>query len=129
MWTRSAPAAATTGSTAFSPASKYARRSAMPPPRRAGLSRSSHFTNEEGSRFAPYAMGSLVYVGGLSLEDAYAVRGIDGKTVGEELRRIGYAGSAKPGWLKPHAYLELHIEQGRSSRRKARSSARWKALP
>jgi len=84
----------------------------MPPPRRAGLSRSSHFTNEEGSRFAPYAMGSLVYVGGLSLEDAYAVRGIDGKTVGEELRRIGYAGSAKPGWLKPHAYLELHIEQG-----------------
>ena len=70
------------------------------------------FTNEEGSRFAPYAMGSLVYVGGLSLEDAYAVRGIDGKTVGEELRRIGYAGSAKPGWLKPHAYLELHIEQG-----------------
>src|SRR5262249_48681937 len=25
------------------------------------------FTNEEGSRFAPYAMGSLVYVGGLSL--------------------------------------------------------------
>ena len=87
------------------------------------------FTNEEGSRFAPYAMGSLVYVGGLSLEDAYAVRGIDGKTVGEELRRIGYAGSAKPGWLKPHAYLEPHIEQGRSSRRKARSSARWKALP
>src|SRR5262249_50929968 len=27
------------------------------------------FTNEEGSRFAPYAMGSLVYVGGLALED------------------------------------------------------------
>src|SRR5262249_40449944 len=70
------------------------------------------FTNEEGSRFAPYAMGSLVYVGGLSLEDAYAARGIDGKTVGDELTRIGYAGAAKPGWLKPHAYLELHIEQG-----------------
>jgi N-carbamoyl-L-amino-acid hydrolase len=70
------------------------------------------FTNEEGSRFAPYAMGSLVYVGGLALEDAYAVRGIDGTTVGEELRRIGYAGDARPGFLKPHAYLELHIEQG-----------------
>ena len=70
------------------------------------------FTNEEGSRFAPYAMGSLVYVGGLALEDAYAVRGIDGATVGEELRRIGYAGDARPGFLKPHAYLELHIEQG-----------------
>ena len=70
------------------------------------------FTNEEGSRFAPYAMGSLVYVGGLALEDAYAVRGIDGATVGEELRRIGYAGDARPGFLKPHAYVELHIEQG-----------------
>jgi beta-ureidopropionase / N-carbamoyl-L-amino-acid hydrolase len=70
------------------------------------------FTNEEGSRFAPYAMGSLVYVGGLALDDAYAIRGIDGATVGDELRRIAYAGSAKPGWLKPHAYLELHIEQG-----------------
>jgi beta-ureidopropionase / N-carbamoyl-L-amino-acid hydrolase len=70
------------------------------------------FTNEEGSRFPPYAMGSLVYVGGIALEDAYAVRGIDGATVGDELRRIGYAGDARPGFLKPHAYLELHIEQG-----------------
>jgi beta-ureidopropionase / N-carbamoyl-L-amino-acid hydrolase len=70
------------------------------------------FTNEEGSRFPPYAMGSLVYVGGLALDDAYAIRGIDGAAVGEELRRIGYAGDAKPGALTPHAYLELHIEQG-----------------
>jgi len=70
------------------------------------------FTNEEGSRFPPYAMGSLVFVGGLALKEAYAVRGIDGATVGEELRRIGYAGNARPGFLTPHAYLELHIEQG-----------------
>jgi N-carbamoyl-L-amino-acid hydrolase len=70
------------------------------------------FTNEEGSRFPPYAMGSLVYVGGLALDQAYAIRGIDGATVGEELRRIGYVGAATPGWLVPHAYLELHIEQG-----------------
>jgi N-carbamoyl-L-amino-acid hydrolase len=70
------------------------------------------FTNEEGSRFPPYAMGSLVYVGGLALDHAYAIRGIDGATVGDELRRIGYVGDAKPGWLVPHAYLELHIEQG-----------------
>src|SRR5262249_37580449 len=70
------------------------------------------FTNEEGSRFQPYAMGSLVYAGALALDDAYAIRGIDGATVGEELRRIGYAGDAKPGFLTPHAYLELHIEQG-----------------
>lgn len=70
------------------------------------------FTNEEGSRFPPYAMGSLVYVGGLALDHAYAIRDIDGATVGDELRRIGYVGDAKPGWLVPHAYLELHIEQG-----------------
>jgi N-carbamoyl-L-amino-acid hydrolase len=57
-------------------------------------------------------MGSLVYVGGLALEEVYAIRGIDGATVGEELRRIGYAGEARPGFLTPHAYLELHIEQG-----------------
>src|SRR5499427_10770282 len=69
------------------------------------------FTNEEGSRFAPYAMGSLFYVGGLALEDAYAIRGIDGALVGEELRRIGYVGAARPGFLAPHAYVELHIEQ------------------
>jgi beta-ureidopropionase / N-carbamoyl-L-amino-acid hydrolase len=70
------------------------------------------FTNEEGSRFSPYAMGSLVFAGGLAVADAYAIRGIDGATVGEELTRIGYAGTAKPGALQPHAYLELHIEQG-----------------
>jgi len=70
------------------------------------------FTNEEGSRFPPYAMGSLVYVGGITLDAAYAIRGIDGATVGTELGRIGYVGAATPGWLKPHAYLELHIEQG-----------------
>src|SRR5262245_53480938 len=44
------------------------------------------FTNEEGARFQPYAMGSLVYAGGLTLDDACAIRGIDGATVGEELR-------------------------------------------
>jgi N-carbamoyl-L-amino-acid hydrolase len=32
--------------------------------------------------------------------------------VGDELRRIGYLGMAKPGALRPHAFLELHIEQG-----------------
>jgi N-carbamoyl-L-amino-acid hydrolase len=70
------------------------------------------FTNEEGVRFAPYAMGSLVYTGALALEAAYTIRGIDGAGVGDELKRIGYAGEARPGWLEPHAYLELHIEQG-----------------
>lgn len=70
------------------------------------------FTNEEGARFQPDMMGSLVYVGGIGLEEAYAASDKEGASVGDELRRIGYLGAAKPGALKPHAFVELHIEQG-----------------
>jgi N-carbamoyl-L-amino-acid hydrolase len=70
------------------------------------------FTNEEGARFQPDMMGSLVYAGGLGLNEAYAASDKDGVAVGDALRRIGYLGPAKPGALKPHAFLELHIEQG-----------------
>src|SRR6266478_1215910 len=70
------------------------------------------FTNEEGARFQPDMMGSLVYAGGIGLNEAYAAADKDGLSVGDELRRIGYLGAAKPGALKPHAFLELHIEQG-----------------
>jgi beta-ureidopropionase / N-carbamoyl-L-amino-acid hydrolase len=70
------------------------------------------FTNEEGARFAPDMMGSLVYTGALGLEEALAVTGIDGATVGAELRRIGYAGEAPVGAPRAHAFVELHIEQG-----------------
>ncbi|WP_454813912.1 allantoate amidohydrolase [Labrys neptuniae] len=70
------------------------------------------FTNEEGVRYAPDMMGSLVHAGGLSIEEALAAIGTDGTRLGDELRRIGYAGELEPGFLKPHAYLELHIEQG-----------------
>jgi N-carbamoyl-L-amino-acid hydrolase len=70
------------------------------------------FTNEEGARFQPDMMGSLVYAGGLGLNEAYAATDKDGAAVGDELRRIGYLGGVKPGAVKPHAFLELHIEQG-----------------
>ncbi len=70
------------------------------------------FTNEEGVRFAPDMLGSLVYVGGLPLDAALATIGTDGSSLGEELERIGYAGNVEPEFLKPHAYVELHIEQG-----------------
>ena len=39
------------------------------------------FTNEEGARFHPDMLGSLVYVGGLSLEEAYASHSADGKVL------------------------------------------------
>jgi len=70
------------------------------------------FTNEEGVRYAPDMLGSLVAAGGLSVEDALATVGTDGTRLGDELERIGYAGPQEPGFLTPHAYVELHIEQG-----------------
>lgn len=70
------------------------------------------FTNEEGARFAPDMLGSLVYVGGLPLQDALQTKSIDGALLGEELQRIGYAGTDKLGLYRPHAFVELHIEQG-----------------
>ncbi len=70
------------------------------------------FTDEEGARFQPDMLGSLVYVGGLSLNQAYATRGVDGKVLRDELERIGYLGDAPMPLYQPHAYVELHIEQG-----------------
>ena len=70
------------------------------------------FTDEEGSRFPPDMLGSLVYVGGLGLEEALDVQGIDGAVVGQELDRIGYRGTAPCPGPAPRAFVELHIEQG-----------------
>lgn len=70
------------------------------------------FTNEEGVRFAPDMMGSAVFAGALPAETALAATGTDGAVLGEELARIGYAGAEPPGFFRPAAYLELHIEQG-----------------
>lgn len=70
------------------------------------------FTNEEGSRFAPDMLGSLVYVGGLDIETALEIVGIDGVSVGDELERIGYNGALPCPGPSPHAFVELHVEQG-----------------
>lgn len=70
------------------------------------------FTNEEGARFAPDMFGSIVYVGGMSVEEALDTVGIDGARVGDELERIGYSGATPCPGLSPHAFVELHIEQG-----------------
>lgn len=72
------------------------------------------FTDEEGARFQPDMLGSLVYVGGMPLEDALDVCAADdGARLGDELERIGYAGPVPcPAAAPPHAFVELHIEQG-----------------
>jgi N-carbamoyl-L-amino-acid hydrolase len=70
------------------------------------------FTNEEGARFQPDMLGSLVHAGGLSLQEAWAATDTAGVRLGDELVRIGYRGPAAPGEIRPRAYVELHIEQG-----------------
>jgi N-carbamoyl-L-amino-acid hydrolase len=70
------------------------------------------FTNEEGARFTPDMMGSLVYAGGLPLEAALAATDTAGHTVGDELVRIGYQGVWPVPGPAPYAFVELHIEQG-----------------
>lgn len=70
------------------------------------------FTNEEGVRFQPDMMGSLVHAGGYPLQQALDTLGTDGLRLGDELARIGYAGELDCGAIVPHAFVELHIEQG-----------------
>ena len=71
------------------------------------------FTDEEGARFQPDMLGSLVYVGGMGLEEALDVRAADdGARLGDELARIGYAGAMPCPAAPPHSFVELHIEQG-----------------
>ena len=70
------------------------------------------WTNEEGSRFVPVMMGSGVFAKAFTLEHAYAATDVDGKTVKDELARIGYIGDEEPGEHPIGAYFEAHIEQG-----------------
>ena len=72
------------------------------------------FTDEEGARFAPDMLGSLVFVGGLAVEAALDVCAADdGARLGDELGRIGFAGPTPcPTAVAPAAFVELHIEQG-----------------
>ncbi len=70
------------------------------------------WTNEEGSRFQPPMVGSGVFADTFDLEESLAVKDLEGKTLGDELTRIGYAGSAEVGGRPFAAYFEPHIEQG-----------------
>jgi beta-ureidopropionase / N-carbamoyl-L-amino-acid hydrolase len=72
------------------------------------------FSDEEGARFPPDMLGSLVHVGGMPLEEALDVVAVDdGARLGDELTRIGYAGPLPcPAAAFPDCFVELHIEQG-----------------
>ena len=70
------------------------------------------WTNEEGSRFAPAMIASGVYAGVFDLDYGLSRKDVDGKTIGEELTRIGYAGDQPCGGREVAAFFEAHIEQG-----------------
>jgi N-carbamoyl-L-amino-acid hydrolase len=71
------------------------------------------WTNEEGSRFSPPMVGSGVFAGVFDLK--YGLERPDNLTgvpMGQELERVGFAGSEPVGGRKVAAYFEAHIEQG-----------------
>ena len=70
------------------------------------------FTDEEGARFGTDMLGSAVAAGRLTLEYAHGLTDRDGRTLGDELARIGFDGPADVRLDPPYAYVECHIEQG-----------------
>jgi len=70
------------------------------------------WTNEEGSRFAPSMVSSAVFAGVYDLEYGLSRADMDGITMGEELKRIGYDGPEEVGGRELKAFFEAHIEQG-----------------
>ncbi len=68
--------------------------------------------NEEGSRFKPSMMGSSVFTGKLSLDEALETPDPHGVLVREALDAIGERGD----FVAPRvaSYAEIHVQQGRS---------------
>lgn len=71
--------------------------------------------NEEGSRFKPSMMGSSVFTGKLSLDEALKVSDVKGISVRSALDEHGF----RSDWQGPKAAYcaEIHVEQGRSLER------------
>lgn len=72
------------------------------------------WTNEEGSRFSPGAMGSSAYIDPQRLADYRNNQDADGITVGAALdaHAARFADLPLREKIATHAFVELHIEQG-----------------
>ncbi len=68
--------------------------------------------NEEGCRFPVSMMGSAVWSGRLALDAAYALTDREGRSVRQELERLGLANDEPLIRQAVKAALEVHIEQG-----------------
>lgn len=70
------------------------------------------WTNEEGARFGPPLTGSSVYAGSLPLAAAHQATTVDGTTVRDDLKALGFLGPIVPGANRFACFIEAHIEQG-----------------
>jgi N-carbamoyl-L-amino-acid hydrolase len=70
------------------------------------------FSEEEGARFGVDMLGSAVACGRIELAAAYELTDSAGARFEDELVAIGFRGQAPERLTPPHAFLELHIEQG-----------------
>ncbi|MCL7939285.1 M20 family metallo-hydrolase [Halomonas sp. ATCH28] len=75
------------------------------------------WTNEEGARFAPGASGSSWFAGQRAYDEIVAAVDGDGVRFGDALQQcltlLQESGlSYRPDPFVPHAFIELHIEQG-----------------
>lgn len=75
-----------------------------------------NWTNEEGARFPISMVASGVWSEGIPLQRAHDLQeiGAAGRTMKQELERIGYLGTTEASYraVPLAAHLELHIEQG-----------------
>ncbi len=72
----------------------------------------SIWTNEEGARFSPAMIGSGVWSGEFDLEYGHGRCDRQGKSIKEELERIGYLGDTDCQPYRIRGFYEVHIEQG-----------------
>ena len=72
------------------------------------------WTNEEGARFNPAMLASGVWGGAFELDYAHRRADSDGKTIKNELERIGFLGQIGCSYAENplSAHFECHIEQG-----------------
>ena len=73
----------------------------------------ANYTNEEGVSFTPDMMGSLVFAGGMPVEEVWKIPPVDDpqSSLSRELENIGFKGDLVCGF-EVDSFLELHIEQG-----------------
>lgn len=73
-----------------------------------------NWTNEEGARYQPSLTGSSVFSGALPLGNALALTDGAGISLCDALAAIGVDGGTGRIPPRPEAYVELHVEQGRT---------------